>query len=76
MIWIFKPVNNAHWYDIREFEVINWKPWPYKWVAIANYQHDINNLPIFKPKVHCLDMKEYLDQFSNYGEASNQINLF
>ncbi len=76
MIGIFKPVNNAYWYDIREFEVINWKPWTYRWVAIADYQNQISTLPVFKPKIQCADMQEYLDQFKQYWEWSNQINLF
>ena len=64
MIAIFKPVNNWYWYDIREFEIINWKPSTYKWLKVSDYLWVMYELPIYKPKVYYKTKKEYLAQFT------------
>lgn len=34
MIAIFQPVNNWPWFDIREFQIKDWKPSTYKWLKV------------------------------------------
>lgn len=71
MIWIFAPVNNPNWFDIREFEIVNWKPTTYKWVSIEKYYN--SNLPIYRTK-HSCSLIEYYEQFKE--ENFNIIKLF
>jgi len=65
MIAIFKPVKNWPWMDLREFEIINWKPSTYTRLKISEYPYIISELPVFKPRVACISKDEYLEQFND-----------
>lgn len=63
MIAIFRPVTNWPWFDVREFEIIDWKPSTYKWLKVQDCY--LENLPVFKPLNRCKNRLEYLKQFND-----------
>lgn len=63
MIAIFKPVNNTFWFDLREFDLIDWNPKNYIWLHIADYKWLIHELPVFRPRINCWTKQEFLNQF-------------
>jgi len=65
MIAVFKPVNNKHWFDIREFEIVDGKPSTYKWLSIQEHMWMLDKLPVFKPKVYFKNKLDYYNQFKN-----------
>ena len=61
MIARFEPVDTTLGYDIREFDIIDWKIKNLKWLETW-YKRDME-LPIFKPLKHCKDRQEFMNQF-------------
>lgn len=69
-IAIFKPINNNPWFEIREFEIINWKATWFKCLPIQDYYSD--DLKIYKPLCLCNSKLEYNNQFL---DTSNQLSI-
>ena len=59
--WIFEPVKNHHWFDFREFSIIDWK---IKNLRIIPIPKDIvkSDYRIFKPS-NCCNKWEFIKQF-------------
>ena len=63
MIWIFKPVNNPYWYEVRRIDFIEWKKPRIQALNIWEYAWVIHELPVFKCKKDCKPKSEYYEQF-------------
>lgn len=59
----FTPVNNIHWFDIRQLEFNKWRRVVKRWLSIKEYDQD--ELPEFKPLVKCKNKSEFRKQFDN-----------
>lgn len=64
MIAIFKPVNNAYWFDIREFDIIDGKYKIIKTLKIQDFIWVLDELPVFKPMKHLKPKSEFHNQFT------------
>ena len=66
MLWIFKPVNNPYWFEIREITFFKFRKPRIKAVSIQEYMWIIDELPVFKCKKDFNPKKGYYKQFNNY----------
>lgn len=64
MLWIFKPVNNNYWFDVREFEVVDWKYKHITFKNISDLKWVLHELPVFKPKICFENRTEFNKQFT------------
>jgi hypothetical protein len=65
MIWIFKPVNNNYWFEVREIIIIDWVVKNIKALKISDYNWVLYELEVYKPLKYCKNRKEYNKQFIN-----------
>jgi hypothetical protein len=74
MTAIFTQVDNKHWYDIREFDIVNNKPkWHYRWIKYSDYKWDIKKLPKFVALARFKTREGFNAQFKNYFSNISDI---
>lgn len=67
MIARFEPIHNTLWYDVRQFDLIDWKVKNLKWLT-TDYYRDIK-LPTFLPLGQCASRKEFYEQFKEKQDS-------
>lgn len=59
---VFKPIHNTHWFDFREFYIVNWKIKKLKIIPIPEW--DLSIYPVFKPAK--MLKSGFQEQFKDY----------
>lgn len=72
MIAIFRWVHNSLWYDLREFDLIDWIPKNYKWLKIEKHVNIMHEYPVFIARIACED-EFFFKQFESYSEEQQRL---